>query len=187
MKRLVPLGLLFVLLVLFRALAAAFPNDLPNFQPLLAVFFCGALLATGWQAWAMPLAAWALTYPLGVGHTGSWSLFLTTLLALGATFVLGKFLAKRGAVTLLLGSVVAALSFHLITCGAAWLGDPRYAKSLAGFYQSVWAGAPSDVLPSWVFLRNLLAANLLFTGLVIVARNGLPVLRSSRTQPIISH
>lgn len=75
---------------------------------------------------------------------------------------------------MLLGSIGAALVFHLITNGVAWLADPRYAKSLTGLWQSTWAGAPGDILPSWVFLRNLAAANVLFTGLVLLARFKIP-------------
>ena len=70
--------------------------------------------------------------------------------------------------------MAAALTFHLITNGAAWLGDPRYAKTLTGLAQSFWTGAPGDVLPSWVFLRNLTAANVLFTGLFLASRLSLP-------------
>lgn len=174
MHRYLPLCLIVGLLIAFRALGSAFPETLPNFQPLAALFFCGALLAPGWRGFAIPLGIWAITFPLGVGHTSSPALFLTTLLAVTATFFLGKTLARRGASTLLLGSAAGALTFHLITCTAAWLGDPLYAKSLAGLYQSVWAGPAGSEIPSWIFLRNLTAANLLFTGIFLASRLTLP-------------
>lgn len=174
MNRYLPLCLLAVLLIVFRALGSAFPEALPNFQPLAALFFCGALLAPGWKSFAMPLGVWAVTFPLGVGHTSSPALFLTTLAAILVVFFLGKVLSQRGVPTLLVGSIASAVVFHLITNGAAWLGDPRYAKTLSGLWQSLWAGAPGDLLPSWVFLRNLAAANLIFTAAFLAARIRLP-------------
>lgn len=174
MHRYLPICLIVGLLIAFRAIGSAFPETLPNFQPLAALFFCGALLAPGWRGFAIPLGVWALTFPLGIGHTSSPALFLTTLLAITAVFFLGKSLSTRGIPTFLLGSLAAAVTFHLITNGAAWLGDPRYAKTLTGFWQSLWTGAPGDILPSWIFLRNLAAANLLFTGLFLAARLSLP-------------
>ena len=174
MTRYLPVCIIVGLLITFRALGSAFPETLPNFQPLAALFFCGALLATGWRGFALPLGVWAITFPLGIGHTSSPAVFLTTLLALTLVFFLGKNLAKRGMTTLLLGSIAAAITFHLITNGAAWLGDPRYAKTLGGFWQSMWTGAPGDVVPSWIFLRNMTAANLIFTSVFLAARIRLP-------------
>lgn len=179
MNRYLPVCLVVGLLIAFRAVGSAFPETLPNFQPLAALFFCGALLATGWRGFAIPLAVWAVTFPMGIGHTSSPALFLTTLLAIVAVFFLGKALSKQGIPAFLIGSVAAAMVFHLITNGAAWLGDPRYAKTLTGLYQSLWTGAPGDVLPSWVFLRNLAAANTLFTGLFLLSRLSLPKVASA--------
>jgi len=181
MHRTLPLLLILGLLIVFRTLGAAFPQAMPNFQPLAALFFCGALLATSWRGLIFPLAAWLVSYPLPLlfqsGQGGPMSdplIFGTTLLAFALTFLMGKALATRSLPALLLGSLTAAISFHLITNGAAWLFDPRYAKTLGGLLQSVWTGAPGAPLPSWVFLRNFAAANLLFTGIFLSARICLP-------------
>ncbi len=183
MNRYLPICLIVGLLIAFRVLGSVFPEALPNFQPLAAVFFCGTLLATGWRGFAIPLAVWAVTFPLGIGHTSSPAVFLTTLFALALVFFLGKNLSTKGVPALLMGSIAGAVTFHLITNGAAWLGDPRYAKTLAGFWQSVWLGAPGDVLPSWVFLRNLTAANFIFTGVFLAARIRLPKFSSATLAP----
>ncbi|MEO8617617.1 MAG: DUF6580 family putative transport protein, partial [Luteolibacter sp.] len=113
-------------------------------------------------------------YPLGIGHVSDASMFATTLLALAAVFFLGRPLAHKGIPTLLLGSVAAALVFHLITNTAAWVGSPLYAKTLTGFWQSQWTGSAASPIPSWVFLRNLAAANFLFTGIFALAQIRLP-------------
>jgi hypothetical protein len=84
---------------------------------------------------------------------------------------------------MLIGSVAATLVFHLITNSAAWLADPRYAKSLIGLWQSLWTGAPGDVLPSWVFLRNLGVANLIFTGAHLLAMLRVPHIYPSLDAP----
>ncbi len=182
MNRHLPLILVIALLIAFRALGALLPESLPNFQPLAAVFFCGALLAREWRGFAIPLGVWALTYPLGIGHTGSLSVFLTTLASFALVFGLGKWLSTRGTASFLAGSVASALIFHLVTNGVAWAMDPRYVKTLAGLAQSLWLGAPGDLLPSWVFLRNLAAAHLLFTGLFLAARMRLPQVKLSEKE-----
>ena len=174
MNRYLPICLIVGLLIAFRVVGSAFPETLPNFQPLAALFFCGALLAPGWRGFAIPLGVWAVTFPLGVGHTANPMDFATTSLALVATFFLGKPLAQRGLPTLLLGSAASAIVFHLITCGGAWITDPLYTKNLEGLFQSVWTGPIGSKIPSWMFLRNLTAANLLFTGIVLVSRLRLP-------------
>lgn len=179
MNRLLPMALILILLVAFRIIGSAFPETLPNFQPLAALFFCGALMAKGWRAWAIPLAAWALTYPAPALLQGN-AEYLTagvvaiTGLAFAVTFLIGKRFSGAGFGTLLAGSVAAALAFHLITNGAAWIGSPLYPKSAAGLWQSLWSGPPGSPVPSWVFLRNMTCANLLFTAVFLSARIALP-------------
>jgi len=179
MNRWLPLVLLFGLAAAFRVFGLLVPEAVPNFQPLAALFFCGALLIPGWAGFAAPAAVWSLTYLLPMtlqGHSpfDGTPVFMITLLSFAAVFLLGKRLSQNGAPTLLLGSLAGALLFHLLTNGVIWLGSPFYAKSAAGLWQSLWTGPPGAAIPSWVFLRNLAAANLLFTSLVLLARFRLP-------------
>jgi hypothetical protein len=184
MHRYLPLCLIAGLLIAFRVVGSVLPESQPNFQPLTALFFCGALLAPGWRGLAIPFGIWAITYPLGIGPVTNFPIFLTTLLALLATFFLGKSLTSRNIPILLLGSVAAAGVFHLITNCAAWLGDPMYQKSLTGLWQSVWSGPPGSTLPSWIFLRNLCAANLIFTGIFAVSQLRFPQAKISELHPL---
>ena len=179
MNRLLPTALIIILLVAFRIAGSVFPESIPNFQPLAALFFCGALIGNGWRAWAIPLAAWTITYPAPAmiqGNAGyiTAGVLLTTALAFAATFFIGKKLSGAGFATLLGGSVAAALTFHLITNGAAWIASPLYPKSPAGLWQSLWVGPAGSAIPSWVFLRNMACANLLFTAIFLSARFALP-------------
>ena len=68
MHRILPFLLACLLLVLFRIAGSWFPEALPNFQPLAALFFCGVWMAPGARGFLLPLALWALTFPLGAGH-----------------------------------------------------------------------------------------------------------------------
>ncbi len=179
MTRLLPLALLLTLLIAFRLIGSAFPETLPNFQPLAALFFCGACMLKGHRAWAIPLGAWLLTYPapaLMHGNAGYLTLgvIVTTGIGFAATFLIGKSFVGRSFGTLVLGSVAAALAFHLITNGAAWLGSPLYPKTAAGLWQSLWAGPLGGAIPNWVFLRNMALANVLFTAVFLSARIALP-------------
>ena len=187
MNRLLPTALMILLLIVFRIVGSAFPETLPNFQPLAALFFCGALMASGWRAWAIPLAAWVLTYPAPTIITGNAGYLvpaeiLTTGAAFAATFFIGKKFSRAGFGTLLAGSIAAAVVFHLMTNGAAWIGDPRYAKTPTGLWQSLWTGPVGSPIPSWVFLRNMTAANVLFTAIFLSARFALPRL-SAQPEP----
>jgi hypothetical protein len=177
MQRYIPLILIVGLLIAFRVMGSVFSDTLPNFQPLVAVFFCGAFLSPGWRGFAIPFAAWTITYPLGVGHVYDPSVFATTLLALVSVYFLGKPFVGKKPTFLLLGSVAAAVVFHLITNTAAWIGDPLYAKTLTGFWQAVWTGPIGSVIPTWAFLRNMTAANVLFTGMIILAQVSFPKVR----------
>lgn len=179
MNRFLPLALFVILIIVFRCVGSAFPEIFPNFQPLGALFFCGALMAKDWRAWAIPLAAWIVTYPVPAFIEGNFShlgleTFITTALAFAAVFFLGKSMSAKGLATTLAGSVVAALIFHLITNGAAWIGSPLYPKNLNGLTQSLWTGPAGSPIPSWVFLRNMAAANLIFTSVFLYARFALP-------------
>jgi hypothetical protein len=186
MHRYLPLGLIVGLLIAFRVLGSVLPESQPNFQPLAALFFCGALLAPGWRGFAIPFGIWAVTYPFGIGPVSSIPIFVTTLIALAATFFMGRAISNRSFPTLLLGSVLAAVVFHLITNGAAWIGDPMYEKSLTGLWQSLWSGPVGSKIPSWVFLRNLAAANLLFTGIFVGAQLRLPSSVVSPSDPLLA-
>ncbi len=186
MHRYLPLGLIVGLLIAFRVLGSILPESQPNFQPLAALFFCGALLAPGWRGFAIPFGVWTVTFPLGVGHTANPLDFATTCLALFITYFLGKALVQRGLPTLLLGSAVSAVLFHLITCSGAWITDPLYAKNIEGLFQSVWSGPVGSKIPSWVFLRNLTAANVLFTGIFAGAQLRLPTPTVSSSDPLLA-
>lgn len=183
MTRYAPIFLILLLVIAFRVFGSAFPESLPNFQPISALFFCGALLATGWRQWAIPLGVWLVTYPIPAFLEGNYAYLqpgtlLTTAFALGTMYYFGKKISQKSTLRILSGSIVAAILFHSITNGLAWMASPLYVKNLQGLWQSLWLGPETSVIPSWVFLRNMAAANLLFTLIFVSARMTLPKISS---------
>jgi hypothetical protein len=172
----IPVLVLALLLVGFRALGAAFSQELPNFQPLPALFLCSIVFLRGAKAWALPVIAWLVSNPIasmlqGYHPFASGGTTLAFLTILGITALAAGPLRKSPSPALMLGAgVIAALLFHLVTNTFIWAVDPTYTKSLEGLWQSLWTGRSIDAIPSWVFLRNLAAANVLFTALFLLAR-----------------
>lgn len=179
MNRWLPALLIVTLLAGFRVLSSTFPETLPNFQPLLALLLCSIVFLKGHQRWALPLAVWLLTDPvtsliqgypvLGWHHLG---------IALGIAATVGiALLARKHArpLPVLLSAVVAAFAFYFLSNMVSFALDPLYAKTWEGLLQAQWTG-PSNLGPTWIFLRNSIAANVTFTALFLIARQSLPQL-----------
>jgi hypothetical protein len=70
-------------------------------------------------------------------------------------------------------SIACSTGFYLITNTASWLGSPAYAKSFAGWIQSLTTGLPGYP-PTVCFFRNSLISDLCFTavmlGCILLAR-----------------
>jgi hypothetical protein len=172
----IPALVLLVLLVAFRCLGAAFSAQLPNFQPLPALFLCSIVFLRGTKAWMLPVAAWLVSNPLasmlqGYNPLDSGGGVLVAFFTLLLTGLLALPLRRSSSPALVLGGgVLAAVLFHVVTNTAVWLTDPSYAKSAEGLKQALWTGLPTAILPTWVFLRNMVAGNLIFTALFLLAR-----------------
>lgn len=178
MQRWLPAILIVVLLAGFRLLGAAFSQTLPNFQPLLAMLLCGIVFLKGAQRWAVPLAVWLVTDPFASllqGYPMFGQHHLSILVGVIPTIALALLLARRPTTLRVLGgTLLSALAFYFITNLMSFVGDPLYAKTWEGFVQSQWTGPVGSPFPTWVFLRNAAVANLLFTGLFLLARKSLP-------------
>ena len=59
-----------------------------------------------------------------------------------------------------------------MTNAFSWLSDPGYAKNLGGLIQALTVGLPQySATPSWMFFRNSLISDLLFTLLFVISMN----------------
>lgn len=165
---------LVLLLIGFRVLGALWPAA-ANFQPMTAVFFCG-MAFMGWRIMWVPVLAWFVTLPLTNGMQGfGWSAQMyVALTGLALTVGVGCFFRQqRGLLPLLGGAAACAiLAFFVMNC-FSWMSLPDYPKTLAGFVQAQWTGAAHHTQPTWIFLRNPLIANLLFTGLFVLGQQRL--------------
>ena len=185
MHRWIPALLLVALLAAFRVLGSAFPEKLPNVQPLLALFLCSLVFLKGNVRWLIPTVVWLLTDPftsLMQNHDVLGWHHLALACGIAATAGIAWYARRRPTALAVMGS--AALSagiFYYLTNLISFATDPLYPKTVTGFIQAQWTG-PTGYGPTWVFLRNLLAANLAFTGLVLMARRSLPVVSASPSQ-----
>ncbi|SRR5579862_396414 len=161
--------LLLTAAVLYRLCAGLF-GGLPNFSPVAAIALCGGVFLAPGLAFPLPLAALffsdlALNAHYGVPLLGTE--MLARYIALGLAVALGWALRERAKAPAVLAAAVAgSLLFYVLTNTASWLGSPRYAQSFAGWLQALTLGVPGYP-PTWMFFRNTLLSDLLFTALFL--------------------
>ena len=146
------------------------PEWLPNFSPMAALCLCGAAFLPRRLAIAVPLVALLGTDLVLNAHYG-FPLFTVeffgTIVAFAAVAALGWQLRKNPRAGVILPAVLGgSLFFYLATNTASWLYEPGYAKSAAGWLQALTTGLPGYA-PTWMFYRNTLAGDLLFTALFL--------------------
>src|SRR5438477_597547 len=131
--------------------AAYFPAKYKFTVPLIALFISDAVLNFHYGA--------AIVDPL----------ILCRYLVLALVGLVGFLLRNRVSLkTLLPASIVGSTVFYAITNAFAWLSDPGYAKNFAGLIQALTVGLPQySSTPSWLFFRNSLFCDLLFTLLFV--------------------
>jgi hypothetical protein len=152
------------------------PGLMPfNFSVVYALTFCSGVYLRGALGWWLPLLSILVT-DLGLNayyqhqNPGAnvWSAanlpFLgCNYLAYAALIFLGRrFKPKTSLVRLLAGGLLGALLFYVITNTAAWIFDPAYAKTLAGWIIALTKGT-SGYPQTWEFFRNTLMSAGLFT------------------------
>ena len=154
---------------------------LHNFSPLASVALCGAAFFPRRAALALPLGALflsdlCLNVHYGIGLVSP--IMIPQYVALGAIAGLGLLLRRNPSLgRLLLGSLAGSAFFYLVTNTGAWLANPEYASSFAGWLQALTSGVPGH--PSTlVFFRNSVVSDLLFTGLFVVSAAGRPAMEA---------
>jgi hypothetical protein len=164
---------LLVFAAFFRVLRLEMLPEWSNFAPVMAIALCGALVLPGWLAFAVPLGALFLSDVVLNLHYGmapiGWQDFVRYG-CYGLGVASGISLRRLNAGLPLTLSAVAgnALFFYLVTNSISWLAEPAYAKTAAGWLQALTVGVPGYP-PTWTFLRNSLASDLLFTGAFLAA------------------
>lgn len=152
----------------------------PNFSVAYAFLFCAGCLIPGRLGWALPLAAILgtdLMLNLYYRIQGGWDVFSPgNLLMLGVNYAgfaglfgLGRLLGPRSRwLTLVVGGMLGAILFYLVTNTAAWwfnpFRNPEYTRNLAGWLVALTKGT-GGYPPTWEFFRNTLLSGGLFTAL----------------------
>ena len=153
------------------------PGLLPlDFSAAYALAFCAGVYFRGAMAWWLPLALMAATDAvLSVYYHHYYHIpflrpeLLVNYAVYAGLIAMGKWFGKSaGFLKLVLGGILGAAIFYLVTNTLSWLLMPGYAKTLAGWIQALFTGLPGYP-PSWEFFRNSLLSGGLFTALFVGA------------------
>jgi hypothetical protein len=169
-------GLPLLLMAVFAV--TRWPGCMPeNFSAAYALAFCAGVYFPGAMAWWAPLGTLVATdillncfcYNAAMPDSNSTLQMLFYLTpnyaAYGASIWLGRrFGAAASWLKLLAGGVMGALLFYFLTNTWAWVQNPEYAKTVAGWIQALTVGTPGWP-HTWEFFRNTLLSGGLFTGL----------------------
>jgi len=174
-----PLYLAVVLVLfgtIFSLISSRFPFVIPNFSPLMAIAFVGAMYLPrrwGWLVGPAVLLITNLAY-LGRNYEADGAMFSWGLLAnLGvyaAAGGLGIWIAQNKSLgKIIAGSLACSLLFYVVSNTVSWFYiSSGYAPTLAGWWQANTVGLPGFP-PTWHFLRNAMAGDLVFAlALVLV-------------------
>lgn len=155
----------------YRILAATWLTALPNFSPVMAMAFCCGLFLPGVLAAVLPVACLLFAdlvlnayFAQPLVTSGTLVSSACTLFAIGS----GVLMRNRGSLGIFAVVATNTVVFYLVTNSVSWLGNPHYAQSAAGWIQALTVGLPGFP-PTWVFFRNALAGDLLFTTAFLAA------------------
>ena len=176
----IPALLLIISAVVFRIITAFLGHSDSigwlNFAPIAAIALCAAAYFPRKYKFSVPMIALFIS-DIVLNFHYHFSLVSPFVLShyVGFAIVgcLGLLLQSRASwKTLLPASVVASLIFYVVTNSVSWIYDPGYAKNFAGFIQALTVGLPQySATPSWMFFRNSLVSDLIFTALFVVCMN----------------
>jgi hypothetical protein len=166
-----PVALIVLVLAAGWRIAAIHLPALANATPLMALVLCGAAYFPARRLWLAPLAALVLSdlyldqYYAASGDTWAWTSALVRTLCFVAAVPLGLVVARRrNWGSLFAATLTGSVMFYLATNTDAWLRDPAYARTAAGWWQALTVGRP-EFPPTLLFFRNTLVGDLVFTGL----------------------
>jgi hypothetical protein len=149
---------------------------LSNFVPLAAIALCSAAYFPKKYKFSMPLVTLFVSDVVINFRYGAPLLdgqIVVRYVALALAGCIGVLLQNRASLkTLLPACIVGSTLFYAITNAFSWLSDPGYAKNFAGLVQSLTVGLPQySATPSWMFFRNSVVSDLLFTLFFVLCMN----------------
>lgn len=143
-----------------------------NFAPLAAIALCSAIYFPKKYKFTVPFAALLvsdLVLDLYYGASLLDPLMLCRYAAFALVGLLGLMISRHASLkTIIPASLAGSTIFYFVTNFFSWLGDPGYVKNFAGLIQSLTVGLPQySATPTWMFFRNSLVSDLLFTLLFV--------------------
>jgi hypothetical protein len=165
---------------------------LSNFAPLAAIALCSAAYLPKKCKFSVPLITLFISDAIINFRYGAPLLDPQILLRYFALAVVGGvgvlFQNRASLKTLLPASIAGSMIFYTITNAFSWLSDPGYVKNLGGLIQALTVGLPQySATPSWMFFRNSLISDLLFTVLFVVSMSVGRSAERSRTRAARFH
>ncbi|MBT8380275.1 MAG: hypothetical protein KJN64_13700 [Ignavibacteria bacterium] len=164
--------LVITLMIVSAAFVRLIPHP-PNFAPIAAMaLFGGAYFNKKWAAFLIPLAAMFVTDLFLGFHATMWAVYLCFALIV----VLGMIMIKQKKIgNIFFASVIASVSFFVITNFGVWISTPFYEKTSAGLAACYTAAIP--------FFHQTLLSDLFFVailfGLYELAKTKFPQLAKS--------
>ena len=170
----IPALVLVILTVVFRIATALVVHGggsswLLNFAPLAAIALCSAIYFPPKFRFTVPFAALFVSdLVLNIYYGASLldPLILSRYVAFALVGLLGLALSRRpvSLQVIVPASLAGSILFYGLTNAFSWLTDPGYVKNFAGLIQALTVGLPQyGATPTWMFFRNSLASDLLFT------------------------
>ena len=142
----------------------------PDFSVAYAFAFCAGVFFRGALGWWLPFVTMLATdvaLNLFYYHVAPFGLYLVLNYAIYALLIaLGRWFGRKSSwLKLVGGGLLGALIFYFVTNTLAWLQDPAYPKTLAGWIQALTTGRPDWHPTTWEMFRNTLLSGGLFTAL----------------------
>lgn len=161
---------LYRLLPVFLGYTTVQPDWFVNFSPMAALILCGAACLPRHIALLIPFASLLVTDFILNAHYGASFInadFIAKTLAFAAVATFGWQFRAQPRVRVLIPTVLgASVFFYLVTNSVSWMTCPGYTKNIGGWAQALTTGLPS-FQPSWMFLRNQLVSDLVFSVLFL--------------------
>lgn len=163
-----------------------------NFAPLAAIALCAAAYFPARYKFTVPIIALLISDVVLNIHYG-FSLRSPFVLSHYLGFVLVGCLGlvlqnRRSMKTLLPASIAGSLIFYVVTNSVSWFFDPGYVKNFAGLIQALTVGLPQySATPTWMFFRNSVVSDLLFTGFFVLCMNFVRRSERARVASVLPH
>jgi hypothetical protein len=165
---------------------------LSNFTPLAAIALCSAVYFPNRYKFSVPLVTLFISDAVINFRYGAPLLdsqIIVRYVALALIGCAALLLQNRASLkTLLPASIIGSTVFYTVTNAFSWVSDPGYAKNFGGLIQALTIGLPSySATPSWMFFRNSLISDLLFTLLFVLSINFGRSAEGSRSRAAVPH